>query len=60
MNLANILLMRHELLLVLLAAIIILAELFLDEKGSSRKIRILAIGLFAINTVIGFLPAETG
>ncbi len=60
MNFTNILLMRHELLLVLLAAIIILAELFLDEKGSSRKIRILAIGLFAINTVIGFFPAETG
>jgi len=60
MNFTNFLLMRHELLLVLLAAIIILAELFLDEKGSSRKIRILAIGLFAINTVIGFFPAETG
>ncbi len=60
MNFTNILLMRHELLLVALAAIIILAELILDEKGSSRKIRILAIGLFAINTVIGFFPAETG
>jgi len=60
MNFTNFLLMRHELLLVLLAAIIILAELFLDEKGSSRKIRILAIGLFAINTVVGFFPAETG
>ncbi|MFA5418916.1 MAG: NADH-quinone oxidoreductase subunit N [Bacteroidales bacterium] len=60
MNFTNLLLMRHELLLVVLAAIILLASLILDEKGSGRKIRILAISLFFINTIIGFLPAETG
>jgi len=60
MNFTNFLLMRHELMLVVLAAIILIAGLILDEKGSSRKIRILAIGLFLINTIIGFLPAETG
>jgi NADH-quinone oxidoreductase subunit N len=60
MNLTNILLMRHELVLIALLALILVAELVLDEKGSSRKIRILAISLFFINTIIGFLPAETG
>ena len=52
--------MRHELVLIALLALILVAELVLDEKGSSRKIRILAISLFFINTIIGFLPAETG
>jgi NADH-quinone oxidoreductase subunit N len=60
MNLTNILLMRHELVLIALLALILVAELVLDEKGSSRKIRILAISLFFVNTIIGFLPAETG
>ncbi len=60
MNFTDLLLMRHELMLVLLAAIILIADLFFDEKGSGPKIRILATGLFFINLIIGFLPAETG
>lgn len=60
MNFTDLFLMRHELMLVLLAAIILVSELLFDEKGSSPKIRFLASSLFFINLIVGFLPAETG
>jgi NADH-quinone oxidoreductase subunit N len=53
------LIMRHELLLVLIAVILLVVEIFLP---ADRKHRIIlpAILLFAAATVIGFLPGPTG
>jgi NADH-quinone oxidoreductase subunit N len=53
------LIMRHELLLVLVAVILLVTEIFLPVD---RKHRIIlpAILLFAAATVIGFLPGPTG
>lgn len=57
MNAEQFLLMRHELMLTLIALIILLAELFTND--SNKKIVIpIAIVLFFICTVVGFLPAE--
>jgi NADH-quinone oxidoreductase subunit N len=53
------LIMRHELLLVLIAVILLVVEIFMP---ADRKHRIIlpAILLFAAVTVIGFLPGPTG
>jgi NADH-quinone oxidoreductase subunit N len=53
------LIMRHELLLVLIAVILLVVEIFLP---ADRKHRIIlpAILLFAAVTVTGFLPGPTG
>jgi NADH-quinone oxidoreductase subunit N len=53
------LIMRHELLLVLIAVILLVVEIFLP---ADRKHRIIlpAILMFAAATVIGFLPGPTG
>ncbi|MHC1703166.1 MAG: NADH-quinone oxidoreductase subunit N [Tenuifilaceae bacterium] len=59
MNLSSFLLMRHEIVLTIVALIILIAEIFSSPKNRGR-IRGLAIILFAINTAIGFLPAVTG
>ena len=59
MNLNSFLLMRHEIVLVAVALIILIAEIFTSPQNKGR-IRGLAIILFAINTIIGFLPATTG
>jgi NADH-quinone oxidoreductase subunit N len=53
------LLMRHELVLILVTLIILIAEL--SVKGeNSRKIRPLSIILFFIVTATGFLPLQEG
>ncbi len=57
MNIEQFLLMRHELLLVITALILIVAEIFVADK---TKIIPLGVGLFFVNLVIGFLPAQTG
>lgn len=58
MNAAQFLLMRHELMLTLVAVIILLAEIFTNDSSKKRVIPTLAIVLFFINTVVGFLPSE--
>jgi len=60
MNFESIMLMRHELILILVVALVLLAELILPAEGSSRKIRIFSIALFALATIAGFFPAGTG
>lgn len=60
MNYTGLLLMRHELLLVAMVAILLFAELLLADKGKSCTIKLLAIGLFLLNTIAGFIPIETG
>jgi len=59
MNLNSFLLMRHEIVLVAVALILLIAEIFTSPQNKGR-IRGLAIILFAINTIIGFFPATTG
>ncbi len=57
MNIEQFLLMRHELLLVITALVLIVAEIFVADK---TKIIPLGVGLFFVNLVVGFLPAQTG
>ena len=59
MRLEDFLLMRHELLLTLIAIIILIAEIFTDDF-KKQGIRPLSIILMAIVTIVGFLPAPTG
>ncbi len=59
MNLENILLMRHEIVLSIITLIVLIAELSIKDDKKSRIISI-ATTLFAINVIIGFLPAESG
>ena len=59
MVLKDFLMMRHELLLVLAAMIILIAEIaWKNEKRCT--IKIISISLFFMITVLGFLPIETG
>ena len=51
--------MRHELLLILAAIIVLIAELAMSESGKTKIIPF-AAGLFALVTAIGFIPSETG
>jgi len=51
--------MRHELLLILAAMIVLIAEISTSEKNKARLIPF-SIGLFALITIIGFIPGETG
>lgn len=59
MDLGQFLLMRHEMLLTIAAVVILIAEIATSEKNKSRIIP-LAIGIFALVTLIGFIPGETG
>lgn len=51
--------MRHELLLTLLAVLYLLLQLNIPED-KEKQTNYWVIGLFAITTLIGFLPASTG
>ncbi|WP_163716888.1 NADH-quinone oxidoreductase subunit N [Mangrovibacterium lignilyticum] len=59
MTIEQFFLMRHELLLILAAIIVLIAELAVSESGKTKIIPF-AAGLFALVTAIGFIPAETG
>ena len=59
MTFENLLLMRHEMVLTIMAIIILIAELSLDDKAKVKVIP-LAIGLFLVHTIIGFLPLQEG
>ncbi len=59
MTFENLLLMRHEMVLTIMAVIILIAELAFDDKAKTKVIP-LAIGLFLVHTVIGFLPLREG
>lgn len=59
MNFENFLLMRQELVLIGIVLIVLIAEIFTD-KNQKGIITPLAITLFAIHTVIGFLPLAEG
>ena len=53
------LLMRHELLLTLIAVILLVAEIAFQKKDKYKVVSI-AIVLFLLHTIIGFFPAQTG
>lgn len=59
MNIGQFIMMRHELLLTVAALIILIAEIFTADK-SKEKLIPFSIGLFALITIIGFLPVQEG
>ncbi len=59
MGLEKYLLMRHELVLIIITLIILIAELSVKDENS-RKLRPFSIILFFIATVVGFLPIDEG
>jgi len=59
MDLGQFILMRHELLLTLAAVAVLIAEVSTSEKNKARIIPF-ALGLFALVTVIGFIPGQEG
>lgn len=59
MDLGQFMLMRHELLLTLAAVVILIAEIATSEKNKARIIPF-TLGLFALVTIIGFIPGQEG
>lgn len=59
MNFESLLLMRHELILLLTIVLLLIAEIGTNDSQKSI-ISPLAIILFAIHTIIGFLPLHEG
>lgn len=59
MDLGQFLLMRHELLLTLAAVVVLIAEVSTSEKNKARIIPF-TLGIFALVTIIGFIPGQEG
>jgi len=59
MSLNDFLTMRHELILVSLVLLVLIIDLNLKKSQKTRIIPI-AISMFFIHTVVGFLPAQSG
>jgi NADH-quinone oxidoreductase subunit N len=59
MNLSDFLTMRHELLLTLVVVVVLMTELGL-KQGQKTKIIPVALVLFFLNLLAGFIPAQTG
>ena len=57
MNFSNFLLMRHEILLLAIILILLISEIFINSNKKSSIVH-LAIFLFGIHTVVGFLSLE--
>jgi len=51
--------MRHELILAILVLLVLIIDLNL-KKSQKQRIIPIALSLFFIHTIIGFLPAQTG
>jgi NADH-quinone oxidoreductase subunit N len=51
--------MRHELLLIIAALLVLMAEIFHDP-AKKRSINLFSAGLFVVVTIIGFLPLPSG
>ncbi len=60
MNLQTFLLMRHEIILMIIILVMLAAEIFSDDKKNTYNLSIISIILFAIHTIIGYLPGEHG
>lgn len=59
MDISNFLLMRHEIVLLAILLLLLVAEIFIP-KSKKRSIVDLAIFLFGIHTVVGFLNVDVG
>lgn len=59
MSLGTFLIMRHEVLLIAAALLILIAEIF-GNPDKKRAISIFSVVLFGIITALGFLPSATG
>ncbi len=59
MNFSNFLLMRHEILLLAIILLLIIGEIFIRKSKKSSIVH-LAIFLFGLHTVVGFLAIEEG
>lgn len=59
MNIYDFLIMRHELVLVIIALVLLIIDLAL-KPASKRHIIPIAVVLFIIHTIVGFLPASGG
>ena len=59
MSLGTFLIMRHELLLIAAALLVLIAEIFWNPD-KKRSISLFSIILFGIITIAGFLPSPTG
>ena len=59
MSLGNFLIMRHEMLLIVAALSVLIAEIFWDPD-KKKSIILFSVLLFAVITIIGFLPSTEG
>ena len=59
MDFNNFLLMRHEMLLLALILVLIVAEIFTSQHKKTSVVH-LSVFLFGIHTMIGFLPIQYG
>jgi NADH-quinone oxidoreductase subunit N len=59
MSLENFALMRHELLLTVVALLVLTAEIFAGPN-SRKSVSLFSIMLFAVITIVGFLPSPAG
>ena len=59
MSLGTFLIMRHELLLIAAALLVLIAEIF-RNPDNKRSISLFSIILFGIITIAGFLPSPAG
>ncbi|MFN3840570.1 MAG: NADH-quinone oxidoreductase subunit N [Cyclobacteriaceae bacterium] len=59
MSFAELMIMRHEWVLIALALLLIVLEIGLSD-GQKRAISLVASGLMALVTVVGFIPADSG
>jgi len=57
MDIGNFLLMRHELILLGITLLLVVAEIFIPNRKKGSIVH-LAIFLFGIHTVVGFLPID--
>ena len=59
MNTESILMMRHEFILIAVAVVALICEIAFSNKNKEKIIPVI-IFLFFVNTIVGFLPIETG
>jgi len=59
MDTANFLLMRSELSLLAIVLVLLIVEIF-SSKPSQASLVNIAVGLFALHTIIGFIPSAEG
>lgn len=59
MELSNFIIMRNELSLIVVVLLVLIAEIFSAKKSNALLLN-LATALFALHTIFGFLPTDTG